>query len=402
MEEVMNAKNDSAKNEDIRKRVLFLGGSGEQGRSRVRRLVTSDLVSEVGIAGRNLEKLDRAVTEIGNKAHAVQVDILDEHRLVSVAADYDLILNTAGPEYEVLLPALRGAIAAGKHYCDIGGDGPTVEKQLELDSMAKERDIVAIPGIGGSALMNLLALHAYQQFDRTEEIQICNYANQYFLWQVNHLQESGRIDTSLQLVPNMLSKPACIYRDARWAEVDARESGVSVALPKGGIVTAYPLSHSNTITLPRYLTGIRNASVVLGVPNPHLADLMFSMAGQISSGKLTDKAATRSFIETIGKDPDHWLEAPPGPLSTARWELWIVVTGWKEGRRGRYTYWPTKWVPPLVVAALCIMRGDVSERGVLPPEACFEPQSFFDEMVSLMPDPPSDGKWYGESFEWLE
>jgi hypothetical protein len=76
----------------------------------------------------------------------------------------------------------------------------------------------------------------------------------------------------------------------------------------------------------------------LAVPNPQLADLMFSMAGKISSGELTDNVATQSFIETIGKDPDHWLEAPPGPLSTARWELWIVVTGWKDGRRGRYTY----------------------------------------------------------------
>ena len=122
----MKAKNDSVKSKGSRKRILFLGGSGKMDRGRARELVASDLVSEVGIAGRNLERLNRAVTKIGNKAHAVQVDILDEHRLVSVAADYDIILNTAGPEYEVLLPALRGAITAGKHYCDIGGDGPTV------------------------------------------------------------------------------------------------------------------------------------------------------------------------------------------------------------------------------------------------------------------------------------
>jgi len=34
------------------------------------------------------------------------------------------------------------------------------------------------------------------------------------------------------------------------------------------------------------------------------------MAGQISSGKLTVKAATQSFLETIGKNLDYWLEAP--------------------------------------------------------------------------------------------
>jgi hypothetical protein len=56
----------------------------------------------------------------------------------------------------------------------------------------------------------------------------------------------------------------------------------------------------------------------------------------------------------------------------------------------------------LTVAVLCILRGEVSVRGVLPPEVCSEPQPFFDEMVSLMPDPPLDGKLFDESFEWLE
>lgn len=398
----MKAKNDSVKNKDRKKRILLLGGSGKQGLHYGRPLVASDLVSEVGVGGRNLERLENAVTKIGDKAHAVQVDILDEDRLVSVAADYDIILNTAGPEHEVLVPALRGAIIAGKNYCDVGGDGPTVKIQLELDSLAKERDIVAIPGIGSSALFNLLALHACQQLDRTEEIQICSYAKGYYLEQVNYLQASGRIDTSLQTVLNWFSKLTCIYRNGEWTEVDARESTVSITLPKGGIATAYPHSYPCIITLPRYLPDIRNVSAVLGVPNPQLADLMFRIAGQISSGKLSDKVATKAFIETIGKNPDHWLEAPPGPLSAARWDLWIVATGWKECRRARYTCWPIKFGHPLVVAALRILRGEVSKRGVLPPEACLEPMLFFDELVSLMPEPPSDGKLFGESFEWLD
>ena len=54
------------------------------------------------------------------------------------------------------------------------------------------------------------------------------------------------------------------------------------------------------------------------------------------------------------------------------------------------------------VAVRRILRGEVSVRGVLPPEARFEPQPFFDEAVSLMPVPPPGGKLFGESFEWLE
>ena len=395
-------------------RILLLGGSGRSGANSARRLVASDLVSEVGIAGRNQDALDRVVAETGNKARAVQVDILDERRLASVAADYDIVVNTAGPECEVLLPALRGAIAAGKHYCDIGADGPTVDKQLELDSTARDRDIVAIPGMGVCpGLDNLLAVHAYQQLDRTEEIQLCFYVTGYFNKAVDDLRKRGRIDTSLQQIINAMSESARVYSDGSWTDIDALENRVRITLPEGGMVTAFPYSHSETITLPRYLNDLRNVSRVWGVPNPGLGELMFGFAGQISCGEMSAEVGTRQLLETIGKDPDRWLKIQSRPTASPAeakpkrpwqgwWEAWIVATGWKEGRRGRYTCWPLKLGHPLTVAVLRILRGEVPVRGVLPPEACFEPLPFFDEMASLLPDPPADGKLIGESFEWLE
>jgi len=53
-------------------------------------------------------------------------------------------------------------------------------------------------------------------------------------------------------------------------------------------------------------------------------------------------------------------------------------------------------------AALAILRGDVKKSGVLPPEACFEPMAFFSEVARFGPEEPLDGKFLGESFEWLE
>ena len=56
----------------------------------------------------------------------------------------------------------------------------------------------------------------------------------------------------------------------------------------------------------------------------------------------------------------------------------------------------------LAVAVRKILRGEIRERGVMTAEKAFEPQSFFDEVVALLPDPPPDGKLIDESFEWLE
>ncbi|MBI2201400.1 MAG: SDR family NAD(P)-dependent oxidoreductase, partial [Armatimonadetes bacterium] len=94
-------------------RVLVVGGSGLFGSLTARRLASSDLVSEVAVAGRKEERAARVASEIGEKARAVQIDVRDERRLATVAADYDIVVNVAAPEWEVLLPALRAAIAAG-------------------------------------------------------------------------------------------------------------------------------------------------------------------------------------------------------------------------------------------------------------------------------------------------
>jgi hypothetical protein len=56
----------------------------------------------------------------------------------------------------------------------------------------------------------------------------------------------------------------------------------------------------------------------------------------------------------------------------------------------------------LVVAVLKILRGEIRERGVMTAETAFEPHSFFDEVATVLPGPPPDGKLIDESFEWLE
>jgi hypothetical protein len=56
----------------------------------------------------------------------------------------------------------------------------------------------------------------------------------------------------------------------------------------------------------------------------------------------------------------------------------------------------------LAVAVLKILHGEIRERGVMTAAKAFDPMSFFDEVVTLMPDPPPDGKLIDESFEWLE
>ena len=58
-----------------------------------------------------------------------QVDIYDERRLTSLAADHDIVVNGQA-RVGGSPPRIRSAIVAGAYYCDIGAHGETAEKQL--------------------------------------------------------------------------------------------------------------------------------------------------------------------------------------------------------------------------------------------------------------------------------
>jgi len=384
-------------------RVLLLGGSGRVGEDVAQCLAQSEVVSEIGLAGRNESVLRRHASEVGDKAHSVVVDILDEHRLTSVARDYDVVVNAAGPEWEVVLPALRAAIDAGTHYCDVGADGRTAEKQLELSPLAVENDIVAIIGIGlDPGIDNLLAVHAGKQFDGVDEMMFCYQLalpDELLREAVDELRKSGRVDASWQVVMSLISEPVQVYRDGSWILVDPLEHGVEVKSPRGVALTAYPCASPEQITLPLYIPNLRNVSCVCGISPPEISQLAYREAKRISRNGSSVKEATRSFLEAIGGNHEDWLKGnSPG------WNMWLVTTGLRDGRRGRYTCWPVGvgyTSAPLAVAAFRVLRGEISVRGVVPPEACFEPKSFFEEVARYVQPEDRDKPFYGESMEWL-
>jgi len=384
-------------------RVLLLGGSGRFGGSTALCLANSDIVTDIGIGGRNEAALKRCVSEIGKKSHSVPVDIHDEHHLAELAADYDIVVNSAGPEWEVLLPGLRASIKAGTRYCDLGADGRTAEKQLELDLLAKEQDIVAVVGMGfDPGISNLLAIHARKQFDSVEEMMFCYHLDlpdDLLREAVDGLRRNGRVDPSWQLVFSNVAGPVRVYRNGSWVAVNPLDHGVEITSPTGSVITAYPDANPEQITLPHYLPDVPNVSCVCAITPHEMSQLVYREAEKITSGESSIKDATRLFLETIGSDPERWLkESAPG------WDMWLAVTGLKDGRRGRYRCWPVRVAGtsiPLAVGVLRILRGEVSVRGVVPPEACFEPMSFFEEVASCMPTDDQDKPLYGELMDWL-
>lgn len=106
-----------------------------------------------------------------NIVEAVTLNVQSESALEAFLKPIDAVLS-AVPYY--LNPQIaKAAVETKTHFNDLGGDTPTVRKELELDQQAKEAGVSIIPDCGVMPGMgNHFAVHAIQQMDSCEEVQV--------------------------------------------------------------------------------------------------------------------------------------------------------------------------------------------------------------------------------------
>ncbi|MBN1811942.1 MAG: saccharopine dehydrogenase NADP-binding domain-containing protein [Anaerolineae bacterium] len=409
-------------------RVFVLGGYGKVGLPAIKLLAASDLVTEIAIAGRSLERAQEAASEIGGKAVAVQVDGTDEQALASLLAGHDIILNAAATK--AVLPAIRAATCTGVHYCDVATFGDAVGQALTLAPEAEAAGITAIVAIGISpCISNLMGVHVARQMDEVEQLQLGRAGA--FDWRsgreltprqwLEDPKESfaglhafrGFIVGMLRRLQKNGMRTVLDYQDGRWVEVDPIRSGLDVPhLRHGGTVTAHPYVSCNSFwgAIPRDLARVSPTEMWFGSFPPQLHAVLCAQALRVLDENTDPDAAVTAFYDTIEGDPHRWLTPPDDytPLP----KMWVRAVGRREGRAARCTCWFTApmWdvggyfltSVALVAATLRILHGETRERGVMTAEKAFEPLSFFDEVVALLPDQLPDGKLIDESFEWLE
>jgi saccharopine dehydrogenase-like NADP-dependent oxidoreductase len=390
-------------------KVLLLGGTGVFGKSAAALLACQDLVTEIGIASRHLETAQQVATEIGDKAHALRIDIKDLPQLAAIAAGYDLIVNAAGPTSQVQVPAIQAAIEARVDYCDLAAIGTCAGSALQLDPQARARNITAIIATGWIAVLNQLAVHAARQLDQAENLSVCmlfDYSpGSYFSPErsLARARETGRVETSWDLIETA-GGPILAYRDGEWIHVDPLENPVEIIHPAGSKVTAYLADSPSTLTLPRCLPGVKTVTCLLGLVPPQLMGLFIQKSRRVARGETDFSGAAIDFFETAVADKDRWLVSPAGYPSG--WGMWVGAEGWRNGRRGRYLCWPSMildWTTvPLIIVALRILRGEVSLHGVLPPEACLEPGLFFEQAARHVRGEQRGKTLLNERFDWLE
>lgn len=395
--------------------MLALGGYGTFGRFVARNLCASDLVTEIAIAGRNLDAAKKFANELGSKARAVKVDALSEAEIREAAQSSDLLVNTAGPDYLVSYPAARAAIQVGSDYCDLCADVNATERLLKLDHDAKAQDVTILLGMGAApGQTNLMMKHASSQLDNVEDVRLLLTYN--LVGMISHLsaegpakaasemRRTGKVNASWETVMNWGGGRVLVYEKGKVVDVDPLNRLERIELPDEGNAVFFPIGSPEAITIPHFLRNIDSASYMMRVSPPQISDLYLSLADRIRRKEISTGEAAILFHEGVAANQNE--ETAPSSWTEPKTNIIAVATGRKDGKRVRYSCrLASGWVgasSALSVAALRILRGKVKERGVLAPEACFDPIPFLEELAATVPVRTKEKRLFDEKLERLE
>jgi len=319
--------------------VAVLGAGGTIGPAIARDLAGSEEVSELRLLDID-EGRARAVAEaIGSdQVSAARADAADPAALATALGDSEAVVNSAS--YPLNLNVMQACLEAGCHYLDLGGLYWVAAEQLQSfappdgEDRFEQAGLLAVLGIGSSpGKTNLMALRT--------------------------------------LVDELTLAPV-VVRDGEAVEIEPLSPGgrVDFGDPIGEAETIHTL-HSEMLTFPHSF-GCREGSFRLSL-HPELLERLRGLA-TASDEELT-RAADEASAPSANTVSVHVVDAVGGGRSVRVRSVTRPVEGLGLGGGG-----VVSTAAPSAAAVRLIARGDLTTRGVHPPERCIDPDEMFAEL----------------------
>ena len=364
-------------------RALVLGGAGAVCKETTRDLARYSKYDEIVVADFNLQAATDLIKDIGDKRLTpLFFDAEDYSSMLKLFPAFDVVVNGLPWKYD--LPVTKACVEVGVNGLDVS----TEEDQWSYDAEAKGKDVVFIPGVGATpGITNAMAKRAADRMDEVDDIQI-NFAAFRspapapgllitFLWEF-HPQTESRV----------------YYQDGEFIWAGPFEGLKMIEFPgQIGEQEVCYIPHPETRTMPKSL-GAKKVSV-RGCFPPQAMRIGKVM---LDWGLYSDDPVTIKGIESTPFDImfDLLLEMPETKQTTI-WAYGLVVDvyGKVNGRAVKDTLWSEhppqeEWggsaayykniAIPLSIGAQMITNGEVSARGVVPPESSLDPDRFFEEL----------------------
>lgn len=368
-------------------KIIVLGGCGAMGSEATRDLARTSDFEEIVIADADIARAEALAVELGGgRVRAIEIDANNEAALTECLRGFDVVANCT--TYHFGLIVTRAAINARVNYLDLGGLYNT-PKQLEMDGDAQRAGVTICLGAGATpGVTNLMARAAADQLDRVDEVHIA------FASFRSIAPSPGLLDTVLDEFSS--GSRRFFWQDGEIVETPAFSGSKQVRFAEPvGEIEAFYVPHSETHTIHRFLgKGVRRVDV-RGTWRPEIMRALRTFADLGLTGEVTvdlggQTISTRALLRA------HILNHAADFCGEGEWAflLNVEVLGEENDQPRRIEYvsrhpsraeWGTAATGrmtgiPASIAAQKLARGEVSRTGVLAPEACFDPVSFFTEL----------------------
>ena len=283
---------------------------------------------------------------------AEHVDTRDPASLAYALEGADVVVNAA--DYRLNLDVMRGALAAGVHYVDLGGLFHVTLQQLELNAQFRAAGLTAILGMGSApGKTNLLAAAAARRLGR-DPVAMEIWAATRDPAAADHPFPAPY---SVQTLRDELQMRPVVLRDGELEEVEpvTGEAERDFPEPVGRAKGIYTL-HSELATLPANLPSLRQASFRLCL-SPGLLEKLLA---------LEDGELPEPYTQSPESVAVHEVELRADGVR-------VVGTAVTRGGSTKSTS------EPAARAALEIREGRLAAPGVRPPElAVDDPEAFLE------------------------
>ncbi len=379
------------------KAIVVAGGAGAMGRITVRDLVeTAADDVDIVVADYDLAAAKRlARLHSKREVRALRIDI---HDIKGTAKALKGSFGVIGAvQHQLNLPLMQACLAAGAHYCDLGGLFHYTRKQLRYDKRFEKARLLAVLGIGAApGVVNVMARAVADDLDAVHEIHV----------KVGNVDRTaGRPSSplgtsySLSTILDEANMPAALFTGGAFTFVPPMSGAEDVDFgePVGRRRPAYTI-HSEVATLPLSFIdkGVREVSFRIAFSNELDERLRFLRALGASSdkaivvGKQKQRVVPREVLMALA------AQVPAAPFHGVPDEhevLRVVVRGVAKGVRVEETIdchcpgMPAWGVgvdvdtgcPPSILMQMMV-RGDIAKAGVLAPERAIPPAPFFREL----------------------
>ncbi len=322
-----------------------------------------------------------------SKADFALIDLrkMDRVRRVVKKSGSTVVVNCAVDDFN--LAVTKMALDLGMNYIDLGSEEPMFYEQLKLDKDFKEKNTIAITGIGSTpGITNIMLRYLKPQFDSIETVHVG------FAWDSN--QPVFVTPFSIDAIAYEFTEPAKIFENGEYVLRQPNECDIGYYYKTIGKQRTQYTKHIEHHSFYEYLkdSGIKNIIVLSSFPTHSYT----ALKAMIGLGFMSKEAIAIDGVNIRPLDfTTEVLRHIPVPEGyTEKENLFLKVFGTKDGQpktvemdatAGTLPGWEKATCNidtgfPAAILAKMIFKGEMKEKGMFSPEFVVPPEPFFAEL----------------------